>query len=200
MLNGEAEAVLAPEALELVADAKRGRSPAVRDYGRQVYGFPLLTAEGAALLLDELVAFHRSGRVTARANSNNRFSMLVSELGFTPLLTKLVAGVAPLVRRLGRGDPRFRHAHTVQRVAAGAGSAPLPGSNRGSRHTDGSRVTLNVNLAGDWTGGGDLFFFGGEPLRVPQQVGHAVLHTGLLEHQAELLQAGYRINLVIWCD
>ena len=48
-----------------------------------------------------------------------------------------------------KGDPdlklAYRHGHTVQRVHDDAlEKSPLPGSNRGSLHTDDSDVTVNA--------------------------------------------------------
>jgi hypothetical protein len=108
-------------------------------------------------------------------------------------------------------------------------TCPLPGSNRGSRHVDAGDVSLNINLhfsdgtsnesaaaigGGDGGGeeehplrgiGGRLLVFGGgggeqEPAAiVPQLPGYVVLHPSALLHQAELLNRGCRINLVVWC-
>ena len=183
--------------------------------GLPIVRFPLLSAEFCAELMSELSAFHSSGRTTARANSNNRHSLRVVELGWAGFLQPLVAEVAdPIARALGlippsdRSTPAaaaaaaaassssigagadsgggtgvggggggaaaaaaaaadkrrrrlrlgFSHAHTVQRVHADdPRGSPLPGSNRGSRHTDASAVTLNIQIGGDWEGGALLF-------------------------------------------
>ena len=167
-----------------------------------------------------------SGRRTRRANSRNRYSFLATDLGWGPLLTALTADlIAPVAAVLlpahataandggGDGGLRFHHAHTIQRVADGAqGSAacPLPGSNRGSRHFDDADVTFNVNIGGEWEGGGELSLFGHhreirdvatakEAARVPNALGWAVLHPGALLHQARRLSGGCRMNLVVWC-
>lgn len=174
----------------------------------QVYSLPLFSDTACDALLEDLILFHRAGRQTSRANSNNRFSLRLSELGYEPFLRALVEEVAsPLFGQL-QGNPdlklAYRHGHTVQRVHDDAlEKSPLPGSNRGSLHTDDSDVTVNVNIGGDWLGGGLKFFEDDseEPsLTLPQAKGQAFLHRGKIRHQAGLLTAGYRFNLVIWCD
>jgi hypothetical protein len=131
-------------------------------------------------------------------------------------VSPLVAGLDVAGYGVGIGHAesiQFRHAHTVQRVFdsdEARAASPLPGSNRGSRHTDASRVTLNINLGGVWDdgqGGGLKFFVadgaGGEDggvVTVRQRKGWASIHAGPVPHQAELLGNGYRLNLVVWCD
>ncbi|CAE7564420.1 Src64B [Symbiodinium natans] len=173
----------------------------------QVYSLPLLSDAACDALLDDMIQFHRTGRQTSRANSNNRFSLRLSELGYEPFLRALVEEVvSPLFARLQEGNFKlaYRHGHTVQRVHDDAlEKSPLPGSNRGSLHTDDSDVTVNVNIGGDWEGGGLKFFEENTETPafvLPQAKGQAFLHYGKLRHQAGLLTAGYRFNLVIWCD
>ena len=193
-----------------------------------VYSFALFSERLSHAVLDELVAFHRSGRHTSRANTRNRYSMRVSELGFTPMLEELVRVVSPLAEAAyGRSDGggsgggsgrrrrvlRYHHAHTVQRVAEDVTEesdlCPLPGSNRGSQHYDDADVTLNINVGGVWEGGGGLkVILGGDEggvgsaastLVVANSLGRAIMHPGGLVHQAELVGGGCRINLVVWC-
>jgi diketogulonate reductase-like aldo/keto reductase len=197
------EAALAPEVRKL-GESEADWTSIVTHHSDEIVSFPLLSEEFCKNLLAELEAFHASGRTTERANSNNRHSLKVVELGWSGFLEPLVSRIAtPMASALGlvQGGLTFRHAHTVQRVHPEDSSSPLPGSNRGSRHTDASSVTLNVNLGGTWTGG-DLLFFGesAKPLRVEQRPGTAVMHRGNAVHQAALLESGYRINIVVWTD
>jgi len=194
------------DAQSVVKDAPVSKF-ALPNHPATVYSTRLFSDALCDAFVADLVAFHASGRRTARANSNNRHSLLLSELGYTAFLEAFVRDVAaPLWGRLEGHDVelRYRHSHTVQRVADDAlDITPLPGSNRGSRHTDASDVTVNVNIGGDWTGGNLNFFDHGatEPsLTLPQSKGQAFLHRGDVLHQAGLLDSGYRFNLVIWCD
>lgn len=211
------ESALAPEFKAMVDAAKEGKAAAVLAAGDKlieydsrlgVYTFPLFTDEFCDEIVKELTTFVASGRQTSRANSNNRHSLKLSELGFDGMLKPLAQlFTEPLARALlpgmATGRLRFTQGHTVQRVFDGVES-PIPGSNRGSRHYDGSDVTLNVNIGGEWTGG-DLLMFAdhqaAEPaFRVPQKKGWAAFHPGRVMHQAALLESGYRYNLVIWAD
>ncbi|CAE7843611.1 glpV [Symbiodinium microadriaticum] len=111
----------------------------------QVYSLPLFSDTACDALLEDLILFHRAGRQTSRANSNNRFSLRLSELGYEPFLRALVEEVA----------------------------SPLFGQ-------------LQVNIGGDWLGGGLKFFEDDseEPsLTLPQAKGQAFLHRGKIRHQ-----------------
>lgn len=209
------ESSLAPQLLHITeaATSRLGMPASFHDHGHQVFSFPLLSSDFCDQLVNELATFTAEGRTTARANSNNRHSLLVVELGWdgflSPLMERYISTLAAGLGLPGGDDGqtlRFRHAHTVQRVHENDSESPLPGSNRGSRHTDASTITLNVNLGGNWEGG-DLLFFEGtggadeQPmLRLPQQKGSAIMHAGSTVHQAGLLTSGYRLNLVIWCE
>ena len=60
-----------------------------------------------------------------------------------------------------------------------------------------------MNIGGSWEGGGLKFFEedSTEPaLVLPQAIGQAFLHKGSMPHQAGLLAAGFRFNLVIWAS
>ena len=179
--------------------------------GDAVFAVPLLSEAFCDDLVEELVAFHRSGRETSRANSNNRHSMRVVELGWAGFLEPLVAGfAAPLSdalygakKRTGKRNAlKFAHAHTVHRVCEDhTRRSPLPGSNRGSKHTDQAALTLNVNIGGEWKGGGVKFFDdAGNSILVPHERGRALVHPGRLVHQGTKLTEGYRLNLVIWTN
>mmetsp|Transcript_20044 Transcript_20044/g.32003 ORF Transcript_20044/g.32003 Transcript_20044/m.32003 type:complete len:563 (-) Transcript_20044:136-1824(-) len=211
------EAALAPEFKAMVAAASAGKAAIVKAAGDAlieydailgVYSFPLFTNEFCDEIVAELTSFVASGRQTSRANTNNRHSLKLSELGFNGMLEPLAYRFTePLASVLLPGMTncrlRFTQGHTVQRVFDGAVS-PIPGSNRGSKHFDGADVTLNVNIGGEWSGG-DLLVFrdhqSTEPdFRVPQKKGWAVFHPGRVMHQAALLEAGSRYNLVIWAD
>lgn len=187
-----------------------------------VYELPVLSPEFCSALCAELSSFEESGLPMGRPNSMNRHGLLLSELGFGPLLDELLAGyVQPLAALLyphaGGGSLDSHRAFTVK-------YRPGPDEQL-SRHYDNAEVTLNVCIGqlaqtatqgGGGEGGaelacgfegGEIVFSGlnlsGSPQQPSVAVGHSVgrglLHVGAQMHQALPVTEGERVNVIIWC-
>ncbi|KAJ1619949.1 hypothetical protein T492DRAFT_602910 [Pavlovales sp. CCMP2436] len=182
-----------------------------------VYEMPVLAPKYCEALCAELADFERSGLPSSRPNSMNRHGLLLSELGFSPMLDALLGEyVAPLAAMLfpeaGGGSLDTYRAFTVKYTPDDDPSLAL--------HFDNAEVTLNVCIgerrqagsavveakAEPGFEGGELLFGGlnsGGPqtptLALEHSVGRAVLHLGKHMHQALPVSSGTRINLVVWC-
>lgn len=66
-----------------------------------------------------------------------------------------------------------------------------------SEHFDSSDVTLNVCVAGRFSGGRLVFTTPG--IYVDQKIGRGFIHRGSETHRAEPITTGTRMNLVVWC-
>ncbi len=66
---------------------------------------------------------------------------------------------------------------------------------------DGSRVTLNVCLTRNFTGG-NLVFYGPrkEVFEIAHKEGQAIVHRGNHVHRAKPIEGGQRTNLILWCE
>lgn len=71
-----------------------------------------------------------------------------------------------------------------------------------ARHIDSSTITLNLCIGSRSFRGGDVVFFNkrGRKVQIAHAVGRGIIHPGDVQHRAEPLTAGKRVNLILWCD
>mmetsp|Transcript_97164 Transcript_97164/g.173081 ORF Transcript_97164/g.173081 Transcript_97164/m.173081 type:complete len:231 (-) Transcript_97164:145-837(-) len=178
-----------------------------------LFSVPILTDEFCEDLVAELRAYTDAGRPYGGAHFNGirswkstGYPMRLAELGFG-FLDEFVKGpVTKVVNELypGVGPLECGHAHSIHRMHDGSKETSiLPGSNQAPLHTDGSVITVNINIGGKWTGGGLRAFDDGNKTEEPdlvlaQQKGHALIHPGHILHQGAPLHSGDRHNLVIF--
>lgn len=189
----------------------------------------IFTDEFCSLLFEDLIAFAESKLEYTRPNSMNRNGgVLLYELGFKSLLDRFVFEFFNPVAKvlfpedLDGGDLDSHKVFTVayqaddfntfdrisqQRLTtlrAGASDSRL------AVHTDNAEATLNLHLAGEWTGGG-LHCFGKDLSKIAQPGvklaierdssevhGLTVMHSGSEFHEALSVETGWRLNLVFW--
>jgi hypothetical protein len=184
-----------------------------------LYELPIFSPAFCAQLNSELAHFEQSGLPMGRPNSMNRHGVLLSELGFGPLLNWLLAEylrpiAAALFPHAGGATLDSHRSFTVKYGRSAEESLAL--------HYDNSEVTLNVcvgeaapsndgggkgaGLADAGFEGGELLFGGlcsdrvQEPkLVVAHSIGRGLLHLGRQMHQALPVTDGTRVNLIMWC-
>ena len=182
-------------------------SGAVEELSSGVYAFDLFTPTMCEALIAAVDAFEASALPRRRPNSMNKYGLVVNDIGMRPLLSCVLSQlVAPLARRLYPREPfasTLDHHHSFVVVY----DAEAPNADVSlDMHHDASEVTLNVCLGRANFRGGDLRFCGqfGSALHrqtlgvVHHGLGRAVLHLGRQRHGAEKLEAGQRLNLILW--
>lgn len=182
-------------------------SGAVEEVEAGVFAFDLFSEELCDLLASEVDAFEATSLPRRRPNSMNNYGLVVNDIGMHGLLSRMLSTlISPLARILYPGEAvaaALDHHHSFV-VAYDAESAK--GDVSLDLHHDASEVTLNVCLGRDGFVGGDLRFCGrfGSPTHrrslgvVRHRKGRAVLHLGRQRHGAEALEAGARLNLIVW--
>eukprot|EP00730_Choanoeca_flexa_P012569 TRINITY_DN4398_c0_g1_i1.p1 TRINITY_DN4398_c0_g1~~TRINITY_DN4398_c0_g1_i1.p1 ORF type:complete len:609 (+),score=132.19 TRINITY_DN4398_c0_g1_i1:257-1828(+) len=184
------------------------RMSALRDIAQElvpgIYSFDMLSDEFCDLLTAELADYEASNLPKSRPNSMNRYGMILSEMGMSAMLTKLMKSylqpvIDALMPTLAQGQPMDHHHSFVVQYERGH-DIHL------DMHTDDSEFTCNVNLVDTFTGSGLSFcgMHGSENHRKLQQVyqhkrGRAVVHAGMHRHGADPLLSGRRENLIVWC-
>lgn len=197
----------------------------------------VFTDHFCSLLTQELINFAESGIEYTRPNSMNRNGgALLAELGFHHFLDRFVFEyMNPIVKAAMPEDLKGGDldAHKVFTVAYQSEDYSTRDPETGKRrttlregvndkwlsvHTDNSEATLNLHLAGDWTGG-DLNVFGkgtsgnyeqdrNEVLLPGRKMvfqrdsatsrGLALFHAGSEFHEARAVDSGWRLNLIMW--
>ena len=187
-----------------LVDAASPPVDALREIAPGVYAFPLFTADFCATLVGELDAWEASPLPRRRPNSMNRLGCVVNDCGMDALGDDLLARVvAPLAKDLYGGevfaDSLDHHHLFAVRYRVGEDEAL-------AMHHDAAEVTLNVCLGTAFTGG-DLQFCGklgdadhraAASAPFAHAVGTAVVHLGRHRHGVTRLEAGERVNLVLW--
>mmetsp|Transcript_108393 Transcript_108393/g.209835 ORF Transcript_108393/g.209835 Transcript_108393/m.209835 type:complete len:421 (+) Transcript_108393:67-1329(+) len=205
-------------------------------------------------LTEELVHFAETGLEYTRPNTMNRNGgVLLYELGFQSFLDTLVQEYLNPVCRVcvpddfvdkdaeASGEPSVLDSHRVFTVAYRTADYEnvdpctkkrrttfrddAPFDTKLTVHTDNSEATMNLHLAGDWTGGA-LNFYGKlgkeesydeavanirkqkDAVKIALQrnggdaedssIGMACFHTGSEFHEACPVDSGWRLNLVVW--
>lgn len=168
-----------------------------------VYAFPMLRIDVAKSLVETVADFEASEHDKARPNSMNRLGVVLNDMGFESafdvVLESVVRPIASVLFRDEGGDSLDHHHSFVVRYDDRDSGLAL--------HTDDSEVTLNVSLCADYDGDGALRFCGME--RTPtyrtflgdcgHRPGVAILHAGRHRHGANRIDAGKRVNLIMWC-
>lgn len=178
--------------------------------GPGVLGFPLLSPEICAALLEELAHLERwasaRGLSITRPNSMNRYGLILDDVGYAGALDAMMRTiVAPLAARVhpGLGALVDHHGFLVEYAPQKDLDLDL--------HVDDAEVTLNVCLGETFTRGA-LGFSGvrcsdhvstiakkHEIFDVDHRPGWALLHHGRHRHFAHPLESGHRVNLILWC-
>ena len=149
-----------------------------------------------------------AGMQLSAPNSMNRYGVILDDLGFTPVISRIVKTVVepmakqvfPEVAECGLDG---HHAFIVE-------YSPET-DDRLSWHMDDAEVTLNLCL-GDSFIGGDLVFRGrrcawhrdsrwqpSEVFQYAHEPAVALIHAGTHRHEALPVTDGFRRNLIIWC-
>ena len=188
----------------------------------------VFTEEFTAKLTAELINFAESGISYTCPNSMNRNGgVLLYELGFQAFLDQLVADYLSPVAKVAVPEDFQGHdldSHKVFTVAYQSKDKDVqfpPTTMRGgpidqhlSLHNDNAEATMNLHLAGSWTGG-ELNFYGkgpsgiyasdlecvkqsGKLLKVPHSKKRALFHSGSEFHEASPIASGWRLNLIMW--
>lgn len=181
-------------------------------------------------LTAELIHFAESGIAYTRPNTMNRNGgVLLYELGFQSFLDQLVSDYLNFVAKVvvpddfqgcdidshkvftvAYQDPSLKGLRTTMR------SGPI--DQHLSLHTDNSEATMNLHLAGTWTGGGLNFYGRGtsgnyendlKSVKQPERLlkfrqassksqSFALFHSGSEFHEAQPIDSGWRLNLIMW--
>lgn len=174
-----------------------------------VISFPLFSASGCDLLGSEVrhvESFSQEDLPRIRPNSMNHHGLIVNDVGLKPLMTYLCNRVLfPLASlllpaELTCGNTLDDHHSFVVEYGGKGGDVSL------DMHSDDSEVTFNVNLRNTFQGSSLRFcgMPGTETHRVHRrtyshELGRAVVHAGALRHGALPIEAGERMNLIVWC-
>jgi len=168
-----------------------------------VYSLPLFTPAFCAKLVEDLDAWEASGLPKRRPNTMNTAGLVTNEAGMAELADDLLnTVVAPLTRALYAAEvfaDTLDHHHTFCVRYAVGGDEDL------AMHHDASEVTLNVCL-GNAFQGARLDFCGRfgdanhrtKATTVAHAVGTGVVHLGRHRHGVGRVEAGERVNLVLW--
>eukprot|EP01094_Clydonella_sp_ATCC50884_P016186 TRINITY_DN2692_c0_g1_i3.p1 TRINITY_DN2692_c0_g1~~TRINITY_DN2692_c0_g1_i3.p1 ORF type:complete len:155 (-),score=48.14 TRINITY_DN2692_c0_g1_i3:207-671(-) len=133
----------------------------------------------------------------------NNYGVILDDIGFTPFLTRLrercVLPLASLLfKHRGGASIDGHHGFVVQYT--------MKGDRKLDFHFDDSEVTLNVCLGMRFQGGA-LYFRGileeesthTEEVALEHRVGVGLVHAGKHRHGAMPIEAGERLNLILWC-
>ncbi|GMH40017.1 hypothetical protein BSKO_07921 [Bryopsis sp. KO-2023] len=183
-------------------DEKRAVKVLVKQECKGVYSFPMFTEDFCDKLYNEIENLEASGLPKVGPNSMNNHGVILNQIGMEKFMDHIMWKVLKLF-----GDVFFEehngewldHHHTfVVKYKKGEDEHLEP-------HMDDSEVTLNVCLGSVFEGGRLLFCgeLGKRNHRVvsttyPHRKGIAVVHAGRHRHGALNLEAGERMNLVMW--
>lgn len=184
-----------------------------------VLALPLLDAARCASLARELAHYEALAPQLALPlfyrHDDNLGSL--ERCGFAPLLERLTALVAPLLRRLVPSSTaaqtlRARHAFLTRNAPGRRQTTEVANF---KLHRDKSAVTLNVCIerSAD-VRGSEVAFYRAPPasaaVETPSEddvevvyehaLGQCVLHTGAHWHRTRPIVVGARSSLIVWCD
>eukprot|EP00123_Amoebidium_parasiticum_P002178 comp13408_c1_seq1/m.8911 comp13408_c1_seq1/g.8911 ORF comp13408_c1_seq1/g.8911 comp13408_c1_seq1/m.8911 type:complete len:323 (-) comp13408_c1_seq1:580-1548(-) len=181
----------------------------VQMFGDQIYSVQFLHPDYCKELLNEVKHFLRAGMPRAPANTMNRQSVLLDELGHQSSLATPIASLFQVLAEAlfdpddGAGSlDSHRTFFIAYEVGAQGGDTDL------GLHYDNAELTLNICLGEEGYEGGELFFSGTKhdtdqtafcPVDLyNHQVGRALMHRGSHTHGALPVTKGTRINLIMW--
>jgi hypothetical protein len=155
------------------------------------------------------------GTAIQRPNSMNNYGVILENLGFAPFFDQVVQQLLPITSLVfakeGCSTLDSHHAFTVDYEPEGDVQLGF--------HVDDAEITLNVCL-GDFFTGGDVYFRGqrcqshvntktlttgqgytsvSESYAYQNVPGMAIIHAGKNRHGVLPIEAGHRVNLIVWC-
>lgn len=172
-----------------------------KSLGPGVFSFPVFTAEFCRSLVSEVRHFRASGLPFNRANTMNKQSVLLDELGLSSFVDALVSQhLQGICHALFGGAFGTIDSHKSFVVIYSEG-----GDKELAAHYDNSEVTLNVSLSESHSEG-ELVFRGlrteeerpGDVFGYSHVFSEGLLHRGAHVHEALPISEGERWNLILW--
>lgn len=204
-----AESVFLPAFLDVWRHARDGTGlpPELKHVHDMCFECPLFTREFSIKIKEELRNFKAQSLQHHRPNSMNRNGCILNEIGFGPLMDRMIGVyLLPVCRVLYPeqldGGLDSHHSFIVDYAVGEDRDASL------GVHDDNSEVTINVALSEDYIGG-VLALYHRARVAHPQLLektpyhhrvgmGTMLTHPGSLLHEVLPLTSGERMGLIVW--